>query len=558
MRAKRTDAASTADTAPPRSEDDWRAMRALNLYRWIVAVGLGVVLATGYADELFNLREPRLFIVGIIAYLIACLASAIAVHVRQPALRIQVYLLAGMDIGFVSLLVFASGGIADGLGMLLLAPIAGASLLVPRRTAALFAAIGSIALLLQELYGSLRFPGSDGEFIQAGILGALLFASALVANILVSRARTSAELAEQRKTALDDLAALNQRIIQEMAIGLVLVDKARVVRLCNGAARRMLGLPADPTGKPLAATAPALAWTLDAWQVSPNLSSEPFSIGQRSLLPRFNRLGHGLDAPVLVFLEDARHISEQAQQMKLAALGRLTASIAHEIRNPLSAISHAGQLLEESEHLAPEDRRLLDIQHRHSQRIDDVIQSVLGLSRRGQALPKLLHLSDWLPQAVTDYRHGHPDAPRFDLSAVDDSVLVQVDASHLRQILFNLWENAERHARVPDRKLTVTLRAGYGEDDEPYLEIEDNGPGVTRRAAEHLMEPFFTTASEGTGLGLYIAGELCECNFARLSLLDNEGGGALFRITFARPEEWQRGQRLMDDPQHNANIAAPG
>ena len=559
MRATKAERTSR-EAGLPRGEDDWRAARALNLYRWTVAVGLCVLLASGFTDELFDLRLPALFTLACVAYLITCLPSALAVYVRRPALPVQVYLLAGTDIGFVTLLVLASGGIADGLGMLLIAPIAGASLLVPRRMAALFAAVGSLCLLGQEFYGSLRFADGDSEFVQAGILGVLLFISALVANTLSLRARRSQALAEERKSALDDLAELNDRIIQQMAIGLVLVDENRRVRLCNRAARKMLGLAQDPTGRRLAATAPALAWTLDAWQVSPSLSSEPFNVGQRALLPRFNRLGHGMDAPVLIFLEDARRISEQAQQMKLAALGRLTASIAHEIRNPLSAISHAGQLLDESDRLGEQERKLLGIQHRHARRIDNVVQSVLGLSRRGQALPTLLCLAEWLPQAVADYRHGHPEAPRFDLSGVPADVLVQVDASHLRQILHNLWENAERHARLPDRELTVRLAAGHGNDGEPYLDVGDNGPGVDDKTAAHLMEPFFTTASDGTGLGLYIAGELCECNLARMALLpsDKTGAdeGARFRITFARPEEWHRGAGETERP--SPHFAASG
>jgi two-component system sensor histidine kinase PilS (NtrC family) len=530
-------------TAPPRSEDDWRAIRTLNLYRWIVAVVLCALLFSGFTGELLVLREPNLFATACIAYLLTCLAAAFAVYARRPALDAQVYLLTGTDVGFITLLVYASGGAAGGLGVLLLAPIAGASLLVPRRMAALFAAVASLSLILQEVYASLRFVDTGGEFLQAGILGTLLFISALAANTVAMRAQSSAALAAERKTALEDLAQLNQRIIQQMGIGLVLVDGERHVRLCNDAAQRMLGLREDPSGRRLSSAAPTLSWTLDAWRVSPGLSSEPFSVGEHALLPRFDRLGRDPDAPVLIYLEDARRISEQAQQMKLAALGRLTASIAHEIRNPLSAISHAGQLLDESGRLGEEERHLLDIQQRHARRIDGVIQNVLGLSRRGQALPTLLHLSDWLPLAVADYRHGHPEAPHFDLSGVEETVTVQVDAGHLRQVLHNLWENAERHARHPGGEPAISVRAGHGDDGEPLLEIADNGPGVSGEVAAHLMEPFFTTAGDGTGLGLYIARELCECNFARIVLISGEGEtdypGARFRITFARPEDWR-------------------
>lgn len=514
--------------------DDWRAARALNLYRWLVALGLCLLLVTGYAEELFSLRDPGLFTLACVAYLLACLPSTFAVQSRRPPLHVQVYLLAGTDIGFVTLLVFASGGTGGGLGLLLVAPIAGASLLVPRRMAALFAAVASLSLILQEVFGVLHSE-YGGEFVQAGLLGTLLFISALVANALAIQARSSAVLAEERKSALDDLAELNDRIIRQMAIGLILVDEQRRLRLCNHAARHMLDLDDDPSGQPLAAAAPTLSRALETWLVSPGPSSDPVNIGQRALLPRFNHLGRGPSAPVLIFLEDARRLSEQAQQMKLAALGRLTASIAHEIRNPLSAISHAGQLLDESGRIGEDERRLLAIQHRHARRIEGVVQSVLGLSRRDKALPTVIDLAQWLPLEVSDYRHSHPRrAAQFDLSGVNEPVTVRVDDNHLRQILHNLWENAERHARRNDRELEVSLYVGYGEYDEPYLEVADNGPGVAEKAVAHLMEPFFTTANDGTGLGLYIARELCECNFARIVLVSDPGTGARFRITFAR------------------------
>lgn len=544
-------------------DDDWRAARALNLYRWLVVLGLCALLAAGYAGELIPLREPGLFAIACIAYLATCVPTTFALRARRPPLQVLVYLLAGVDIGFITLLVFASGGVGGGLGLLLLAPIAGASLLVPRRMAALFASIASIGLILQETYSALRFP-EGGEFVQVGILGALLFISALVANALAIRTRKSAALAEERKSALDDLAALNERIIQQMAIGLILIDEERRIRLCNRAARHLLDLTEDPTGRPLSTAAPSLARNLEAWLVSPGLSSEPFDAGQHSLLPRFNRLGQDNNAPVLIFLEDARRLSEQAQQMKLAALGRLTASIAHEIRNPLSAISHAGQLLDESGRIGDDERRLLGIQHRHARRIEGVVQSVLGLSRRDKALPSVLDLAEWLPLAVGDYRNSRRRPPSFDLSGVDEGFTIQADESHLRQILHNLWENAERHARLDDRGLTVFLRTGRGGDGEPYLEVLDNGPGVQEKAVTHLMEPFFTTANDGTGLGLYIARELCECNFARIALMtgpdpDGPATGARFRITFARAEEWRpAASDSGDGRQSDSGMAIPG
>lgn len=528
-------AAGQAHAAPvkrPRGEDDWRALRTLNFYRWLVGVGAGVAFASGAAFDLFEILWPALFAGASLTYLVFCLLATLAAYRRQPGLAAQVYALVAIDIAFVVALVLASGGVSDGLAVLLFAPIAGASVLVPPRMAALLAAAASLALLAEEGWRSLAYPGDTADWAQAGILGLLLFVTAGVASTLARRAHASAQLAAARKLEIEDLATLNERVIQQMAIGLLVVDERRIIRRVNRAAHDMLGLGPDAIGGSLQARMPALAWELQAWLVAPHLAVEPFDAGRHSFIPHFTRLGEGTTAPVLIFLEDARRVSEAAQQIKLAALGRLTAGIAHEIRNPLSAISHAGQLLEESDKLGADERRLLAILHRHTQRIDGVIESVLGLSRRGKALPARLDLGAWLAQAVTDYRQAHRQPPELRLEVPRKALYIHADPSQLQQVFTNLVDNAERHASQPGQALRVTVSAGTGAGGEPFFDVADNGPGIAAKVAAHLMEPFFTTEATGTGLGLYLARELCEVNFAHIGLLRREGG-ATFRVTFA-------------------------
>lgn len=521
------------------TDEDWRVVRGLNLYRWVLAVGLFALAQSNVLTRLLDIMWPALFNATWLTYLLLCIFTSYAAHRRAPALWIQAYLLVGIDIAFVVGLVLSGAGVQSGLGMLLIAPIAGASILVPPRMAALLAAIASLSLLAEEVWRQLLYVGETPGFVQAGILGVLLFISAIVANSLAMRARRSAALAASRKSELDDMAALNERIIQRIQIGLIALDENGRIRMLNRSARQMLGLQPTSIGDALSSVAPTLASALLAWEASPQLLVEPFSTGKYSLLPRFTRLGHGPSTPVLVFLEDAQRVSEQAQKMKLAALGHLTANIAHEIRNPLSAISHANQLLNESTHLDNDDHRMLAIMKRHTKRIDHIVQSVLGLSRRNAAEPERIHLREWIHNAIKDYSHGRQDAPHFVVDGLSSELEVRIDPNHLRQILYNLWENAEAHARVPERELVVTLRAGLT-DDACFLDIADNGPGLGGHQFAQLLEPFFTTSNEGTGLGLYIVRDLCECNYAHIDLAPRGESsiGTTLRISFAPPERW--------------------
>lgn len=527
---------TTASAGFKPDTDDWRAVRALNGYRWLVAITAGVLFLSGLANELFTIMWPALFGGACLAYLLLCLFSALSTYRPVLGLPTQLYVLIGTDIAFVLALVFATSGVRDGLAVLLFAPIAGASILVRPRIAALFAAVASIGLLLEETWRFLVYPGATADWGPAGILGALLFAVAIGASVLARRGRLNAAIAARHKSDLDDMTRLNERIVHQMALGLLVIDSDGRIRMSNQAAHSFLGMVGRINGTALATTAPNLENALRAWQLAPNRPTEPVTAGENRLIPQFNHLGAEPHAPVLVFLNDARRINEQAQQIKLAALGRLTASVAHEIRNPLSAINQAAQLLDESDNVTDDERNLLGILHRHTDRIDEIVQDILGLSRHGNATLTPIALTSWLPQFVTEYQQGRPDPATITIGYVDENLEIRADKKQLTQILTNLCDNAERHAAPMQNQVNIHLTTGYTDGGHPWLAIADNGPGIAEDTAEKLMEPFFTTAHDGTGLGLYIARELCESNFADLALSSSDRG-TCFRITFARPDK---------------------
>ncbi len=516
-----------------RHADDWRALTTLNTYRCLIAVALVGALFHGTASQLFDLSWPALFSALCLAYLAQCGAAIACNLLRWPALRMQVGLLTGIDILCIAGLTFAGAGVASGLGMLLIAPVAAAGMLLSARIAGLLAALATLAILTQEALRPLYFEAASSEFVQAGILGALFFIAAALSQWLARRLRTSEALAAARATEVRDLAELNRRIIQQMQIGAVVIGANGRIQLINRAAARLLELSsASIQGMPLDEASPMLGGALRAWLRAPGNSPRTLQLAGQTLLPVFSRLEAAPQAPVLIFLEDAMRQSEQAQQLKLVALGRLTASIAHEIRNPLGAISHAGQLLAESPSLHAEDKKLLAIVHRHSQRINAIVTDVLGLSRRADGDRRPLALAAWLHETIVEYRQYNKDAPAFSLRNIAADLQVEFDPAHLRQVLFNLWHNAERYARRPGTPLRVTLIGGRSDIGAFYLDVADNGPGIGPGIAEHILEPFFTTARDGTGLGLHVARELCESNGARLTPAAG-ASGACFRITFA-------------------------
>ncbi len=323
-----------------------------------------------------------------------------------------------------------------------------------------------------------------------------------------------------------------------MRTGIIVVDADDRPRVLNQSARSLLGL-ADHDG-----TAPALPQPLldrlQAWRADTRVRTGPFDIAPTTPEIRANFSAvrpERPDADIIVFLEDTVEIQQQAQQLKLAALGRLSASIAHEIRNPLGAISHAGQLLSESRNLDKGDTRLTDIINMQSKRMNGVIEDVLELSRRKPPQPSRINLRTWLDEFVTQFRQSIEDPADIYVNVQPNTTEVRVDPGHLTQALTNLALNGLRYSKERTGEATLSIEGGIDPTtDRPYLNVIDSGPGVPRDQVDNLFEPFFTTERTGTGLGLYLTRELCEANQARVTYTRDQRGGSCFRITFAHPD----------------------
>jgi len=518
----------------------WRPLRIFCAYRLTIAVGIAAIFLTTRGEQILPVDHPAEFLVTSLIYSVIAAALLVPLRLRWPPFLWQVYVQLGVDIAALGLLIHASGSIDNGLTTALLVAVAGGSILTGMRMGALFAAAATIMLLAQQIYGQLQTGETALGYPQVGFLGLAMFATAVVGGWLAHRARESEALAERRGVDIENLQALNNHIVQRLQTGVLVLDADGRIRLTNQAARDLLG--GGPIGErmPLAAVSGPLVETYNEWRASWTNRDTPITPTPSgpNVMPRFRPIGRDGQQGCLVFLDNLSEMQAQVQQAKLASLGRLTASIAHEIRNPLGAIANAGQLLEETDYLQDGDRRLVEIIRNQCRRLNTVVESVLQLSRRQVANQVRLELDEWLRQYVRDWRENRdPRATAVDVSLALSGTAAWFDDEQLRQVLENLMRNALEHGGGAQRKARIHVAADCDEGGWPFVEIQDNGPGVPESVKNELFEPFFTTSSTGTGLGLYLCREICEANHARLQLMDKTGAGACFRITFAGPKK---------------------
>jgi two-component system sensor histidine kinase PilS (NtrC family) len=365
---------------------------------------------------------------------------------------------------------------------------------------------------------------------------------------MANRLRESEALVRRREIDLANLAQLSQYIVQHLRESILVLDPQDRIRLINESAAQILG---DQNAYPdalLGEASPRLLFLLEAWRQEGGGSEalparDPTFVaadGARVIRPHFAPLGSSNPAPVLVFLEDTGLIAEQVQRSKLAALGRLSASIAHEIRNPVGAMSHAGQLLAESPHLSEEERRLTHIIRTNAERVSGIIDNVQRLSRRDPARRELLSLSAWTEEFLAEFCETMQwPRTRLLVSGTRADVEARVDPDQLRQIVWNLCDNAIKHAAQGDPGQSIELRYGrMAPSTRPFLEVTDHGPGIAPEHIERIFEPFYS-GGRGTGLGLFLARELAQANGATLLHEPRSGGGSTFRLVFADPRRWE-------------------
>lgn len=544
----------------------WRSLQTLNVSRVVIAL---VLLAYLSVDR-NGLRTPgfSLNLQICLVYLLLALLFALMAVLWQQRFRLQLLSQIACDLVIISLLFLAGGGLRSGLAILYLFPLAGAAILAPLLLSLFCAALVSLFMLGESIWRVLMLE-SERPFLQAGLYGAAFFAAVLVVNRLAARLIGQEELANQRGLEVNVQQAINQLVMANVGDGILVAGSDGQVYASNPAAQQMLGMPGVPQefrlADAVALTALAqayAAWCEDDGRSTAYVTIKPYAddalqqvtaawSARRDLAAHLKVRFAAVDTAGLgtrrsvILLQDVTGIENQAQQLKLASMGRLTASIAHEVRNPLSAIGHATALLGEDMNDAVQTR-LLKIIADNVSRVNRMVEDILQLSRKVQPHSEPLALEGFLAELRQEFieTHGLP-ADMIGLSVAPASP-VRFDALHLREVLLNLLNNAVRYASGGPQSIRLDLRSAASRPLE--LHVQDDGPGIVPEVRAHLFEPFYTTSSKGTGLGLYLARELCLNNEARLDYEyrfddapeDASGkprSSGRFVITFAHPAQ---------------------
>ncbi|MBQ5939947.1 nitrogen regulation protein NR(II) [Massilia sp. AB1] len=514
----------------------WRSLQTFTVTRIVIALVL--LLYLGFDVESGRIKTDPVNAETCFAYAAAALVFAVVAARWRRRFIVQLGAQIATDLAAISLLYLAAGGMRSGLGILYLFPLAGAAILAPLVLALFSASLAAIFLLLESVW-QIFMSDREPPLMQAGMYGAAFFAAVLMVNRLAARLLGQEELAAQRGADLRIQQAINHIVIADVGDGILVVGDEGRLYTGNPAARRMLGLEGEAEGF-LLGEVPALepvAQAYAGWRAAPNEEAAFVTIkpwheqgdsedggaavvrGRRDqpvhLKLRFARVDTGNQAGgrSVIFMQDVSAIENEAQQLKLASMGRLTASIAHEVRNPLSAIGHATALLAEDLH-GPAEVRLLKIVGDNVARVNRMVEDILQLSRKAQPHTEPVQLSSFLAELKAEFCEIHALDGDIVWLGNAGGATVRFDPLHLHEVLLNLLNNAIRYAsRKP-----ASIRIFPSSDAAGRLElhVQDDGPGITPEVRAHLFEPFYTTSSKGTGLGLYLARELCLNNDAKL------------------------------------------
>jgi len=519
--------------------DYWRSLFYFNLYRFSIAIFLLTAGLSELSVGSLGSRHADLFTVTSIAYAFLALVFAFMIHNGWLGYIVQSWVQIYFDLVVIVILIHASGGLGSGLEVMLIISIAAAGILLGGQHALAAAALATLFLLTEHAYVILSHQRRLGGFTAQGFMGMGLFITAFFMHYLSQRLRRSEVRVEAQQVDISELSRLNEYVIEQLDSGVLVIDADDRIRVTNARCRELLGSSGSPaTGETLADCSAALTQALATWRG--NMASNRHELrlpSGTSVLVRFSHLGATPGSGTIILMDDLSNIERERQNDKLIAMGRLSASIAHEIRNPLGAISHAGQLLGESPGLGDDDGRLVEIIAKQSRRINRTIETILDLGRPAATILAPVRLRDWLTDCAQEFIHdqGLPQ-DAIAVSGPGDCVAC-LDRTQMQLVLNNLCSNALIHGDPAGRPL-IRLEVDREADTlQPLIRVFDSGPGIDENLRDRIFEPFFTTSSTGNGLGLYIARRICLDNRGDLDYIAAAATSPHFRIRLASGDQ---------------------
>lgn len=526
-----------ADLTLSEIEQNQSLLRIYSNYRLLLATLLFGLFLLVTEDRILGYLSPQLHFITSSAYLVLAIITHIALAiVRFRANDNQLFFIFLTDIIAICFIIFASGKAGTGLSLLTVIAVAASAILFSNRLAVLTAALFSIGLLVINISHNYYYPGEALKSSDAGLFGLFLFLTVYAVNTYSQRLRESQRQLFLKQRDTRELRELNQLIAQRLRTGAIVLEDG-LMRSVNTPAAKMLGLDVSQARDQMPPAQLRNLWQRWLQYQERELPTIPSVGGDAELQVEFARVSDASTDRVIAFIDNVDDARQKAQDLKLASLGQLTANIAHEIRNPLAAISHAAELLAESPNIDRDDQRLLEIIRNQGRRVNKIVNDVQHISKRNQ--PRLLQidLNQFLQKYAAARNLVRGDEGKIKL--IDAPNLeVTFDRSQLAQVLDNLCDNAERYSQADEEGYAIYMEAYYlKQADRACLSIRDNGPGINPEHLARLFEPFFTTEHNGTGLGLYISREICFANGAKLEYhrdtVNDKTGKRGFHLTFS-------------------------
>ena len=499
----------------------WKGLLFLNLYRIAIA---SFLLVLG-VNDIMQARSPevgQIFSLAGWAYLaLSVLQAAGGMWLRNMPYLLQVSL--GMLLDVVVFAIFNfTVAIGDHFNILLLVSLSGAAVLARGHIAWVYASMSALALLFQALQLFLLGVRDERHFIPVIIY-------CVICYVVVAGARWLSEHIRRTENMVSSVAAhlgrINEHIIDILRAGIVVLDDGNRVLFANRPAIHLLECKRQPEGRAIGELSPELAEL--AASGGDHHDSTQFNGIDAQLIKLPKR--YGIGAQKLITMEQSSIVRQQAEAMKNASLARMAASVMHEVRNPLGAISHAAQLLQEDASLSEDSKEMASVIVRQANRMNLMVTNITQMGRTSSS-SQTIELLPWVHDLAEELRQLWA-LPQDDFVITGDrGVTAEADGSQLHQALANLCGNARRHSVRSPR---VSLSVGMDGDMYSYIDVADTGAGIHGEQLQRLFEPF-SSASGGLGLGLYISRELVKANGGSLLLLHSDQGGSVFRLRLQR------------------------
>ncbi len=504
----------------------WATLHIFNIYRLLFVGALGTFsfLGIGSFTNHNLLQMSRIILIIYFVFAVLMLIPALLRSFSYYKLTVFEVII---DLLMLSLLLYCSRQMTDIFIILINSVIAAGSIVTAGRIPFLFAALATMGTLI--IKGGLASPSTwdTTELILSGFYSISFFATAALAFGLSMRIRAGESLVIEREKEVLNLEHLNKMIISQMGIGVIVLDEQERIIFVNQSALQSLNwssseFPAHLIQLPKAFTEEYMNVKVKTHDLQLRFSCDYLHISTRVVLLQKGQSNSGY---AILFLEDSRAAYKKAQELKLLSLGRLTASVAHEIRNPLTAIAQAAQLLAEKTQVDPNSTKLVEIIDRQALRIEGIIKNILQLPSGKKADRALIRVQDWVNSFLAEFMMSVDNRSEIGCTIEPVDLMILFDSEQLHQILFNLCDNAAYFSQkilgYPKFSLAFKLNA---KENNAEIRICDQGPGIEPNVRAYLFEPFFTSKNTGTGLGLYIALQLCQANDASLSYESVEKG----------------------------------